>query len=498
LTDQSHEASEDHGHADAITIVGIPTCDRPTSVIACIESYVENCRRHGRNPEFVITDDSADANSRNRTRAALQDIEKRSGVRIRYAGRPERRRFAEVLARESGIPAEIVDFGLAGDDRCGLSTGANRNSLLLDSVDALALSVDDDTLCQIATAPGGTDAPSSLSFFAGYDPTEFWFFPDRATATGSVSFIGNDVLGCHEAWLGHDMVGGNGSLQAGGRVAITLNGLVGDSGMASPRYYLTLSGASRDRLVTSQDAYRSAFRSREVLRTVRLPTLCATPFFMTTFFGFDNRSLLPPFFPVQRNADGIFGLVLQKCVEDSRTAFLPSVLLHAPPSPRLFEPDQAWTDARTMRMADVVIACIFGHEANRAGGTDATRLIELGRFLRELGSLKLRDFEAHVLMLQQYRTMAFITALQSQLQIHAGPDFWAKDVKRMVQQMLQGTSAGDMSVPRDMWHERDVDGVRRLVQELITRFGALLEAWPAMVDAARRLRANGYRATDPV
>ena len=51
---------------------------------------------------------------------------------------------------------------------------------------------------------------------------------------------------------------------------------------------------------------------------------------MTTFFGFDNRLLLPPFFPVQRNADGIFGLVLQKCVDGSRVAFLPSVLLHAP------------------------------------------------------------------------------------------------------------------------------------------------------------------------
>jgi hypothetical protein len=62
-----------------------------------------------------------------------------------------------------------------------------------------------------------------------------------------------------------------------------------DSGMASPRYYLTLTGASRDRLVASPQAYRSAFESREILRSVRQPTITAGPFCMTTFLGLDNR-----------------------------------------------------------------------------------------------------------------------------------------------------------------------------------------------------------------
>jgi hypothetical protein len=110
--------------------------------------------------------------------------------------------------------------------------------------------------------------------------------------------------------------------------------------MASPRYYLSLAGASRERLIASPNAYRSAFRSREVLRTVRRPTVSAGPFCMTTFLGFDNRLLLPPFFPVQRNADGVFGLVLQKCVNGSHVGFLPSVLLHRPVAPRAFAPDE--------------------------------------------------------------------------------------------------------------------------------------------------------------
>jgi len=282
-------------------------------------------------------------------------------------------------------------------------------------------------------------------------------------------------------------------------VAITLNGLVGDSGMASPRYYLSLAGASREHLVASPSVYRSAFRSREVLRTVRRPTFSAGPFCMTTFLGFDNRMLLPPFFPVQRNSDGIFGLLLQKCVEGSRVAFLPSALLHRPVAPRAFAPDEIWTDTGGVRMADVVIACVLAHDGGRAPLTDATRLVQLGQYLRGLGALTLSDFEAQVRRMQQYRTMAFITVLESQLQMYgASPRFWADDVRRMIELLSHATSAEDYLVPRDLRREHDVEDVRRLSQDLVAKFGELLEAWPTIVAAARRLRANGCRLTNPI
>src|SRR6185503_7894215 len=97
-------------------------------------------------------------------------------------------------------------------------------------------------------------------------------FADHDSAIESTPLVDIDVLRCHEALLGSEVAGvGDGA--ASGRVAITLHGLVGDSGMSSPRYYLSLAGASRERLVASPNAYRSAFQSREVLRTVRRPTL---------------------------------------------------------------------------------------------------------------------------------------------------------------------------------------------------------------------------------
>jgi hypothetical protein len=468
------------------------TKNRVTGMVACLESYFKNCQRHGRAVEFVVTDDSRSAEV---TRAALETLAPRSPAGIQYAGWHEKIRFADALSSESAVPLEIIRFALLGDERCALSTGANRNSLLLDTVDTLVLSVDDDTQGRIAAPP---DADDALAFFSGYDPTEFWFFADHDSAVESMPFVDIDVLRCHEELLGSE-VADVGDRAASGRVAITLHGLVGDSGMSSPRYYLSLAGASRERLVASPNAYRSAFQSREVLRTVRQPTLSAGPFCMTTFFGFDNRVLLPPFFPVQRNADGIFGLVLQKCVDGNHVAFLPSVLVHKPAAPRAFAPDEIWTDTESVRMADIVIACVLGHQVGSAPLTAATPLVQLGQYLQQVGSLKLSDFEAHVRSLQQYRTMAFITVLQSHLHMYgAAPRFWADDVTRMIELLSKATSTEDYIVPRDLRHGHDAEEARRLSQELVAKFGELLEAWPAIVAAARRLRANGCRLTDPI
>ena len=132
-----------------ITAVGIVTRGRADSLCACIESYLENCRDHERAPEFIVTDDSPDGDARVGTRSALQHLRDQSGASIRYGGRAERIRFAEELARAAAVPIDVIRFGLIGDDRCSLTTGANRNSLLLDTLDRLVLSVDDDTRCRI-------------------------------------------------------------------------------------------------------------------------------------------------------------------------------------------------------------------------------------------------------------------------------------------------------------------------------------------------------------
>jgi hypothetical protein len=114
--------------------------------------------------------------------------------------------------------------------------------------------------------------------------------------------------------------------------------------------------------------------------------------------------------------------------------------------------------------------------------------------LQWLGSLDLPDFEAYVRDVQNFRNFAFITALHGQLHAYgASPGFWADDVRRMIDVMSKAPTAEDYLIPRDLLPGGGGEAARRLGQELIGKFGALLEAWPTMVAAAHRLRANGCR-----
>jgi hypothetical protein len=215
---------------------------------------------------------------------------------------------------------------------------------------------------------------------------------------------------------------------------------------------------------------------------------------MTTFLGLDNRDLLPPFFPVQRNSDGIFGLTLRKCVDASHVAFLPWILLHAPEPPRVFAPDEMWADAAAVRMADIVIASILDHQNLTGDAAVATRLADLGDHLRWLGSLDYPDFETRVRTQQQFRNFAFLTALHGQLHTYgASPTYWADDVSRMIDLISRASSAEDHLIPRDLRQGRDAGAARLLSQDLVAKYGELLLAWPVMVAAAKRLRDKGCR-----
>jgi len=476
-----------------IAVIGVVTHNRPTALVSCIDSYVSNCRKWDRAPEVVVMDDGDGGGAD--TRSVLQTIQARTGAPVRYAGLAEKGRYAEALARQSSVPRDVVDFALFGDPRARPCIGANRNGLLLDTVGALLFSADDDT-AGCAAALGGLD--DAVDFSHEYEPREFHFFPTRRAARDAAPAVDIDVLGANEALLGRTVTQPDGR-QA--RVLITIPGIVGDSGMGSPRFFLTLTGDSRVRLLASADGYASALRSREVVRTPRRVTIADTPFCMTTFLGLDNRDGLPPFFPVARNSDGIFGLTVRRAFEDSRVAFLPSLLLHAPLETRAFAGDEAWTEPARVRMADVLIATIAVHRPGEAAASAGNERVlqRIGSYLREVGALDIDDFTTFVASAQQLRNLTLINLLESRLREYGGaPDLWADDVRRTIDLLRLAPASRDYVAPRDLGGAATVADASRLSRELVSKFGRLLEAWPSLIDAARRLRDRGERVSEPV
>jgi hypothetical protein len=306
--------------------VGVPTRDRPDCLRRCLLSHLESGRRHGRDIDFMVVDDSTTAAARAANRELLGELAVRWEARFVYAGPEERAGFAEALVRKAGLPEAAVRFALLPDGGWPVATGSSRNALLLLTAGALLLQVDDDTLCRLAPAPG---ARPGLAFSQRPDPTEFWFPDGDGPLLPLSDPVGADLLAVHEGLLGTTVPGPN-----GGPVLATAAGVAGDSGMGTAVYFLLLDGASRNRLVRSPEVYRAALTGRRLLRAVSQATVCRPGYSMALNLGLDNRRLLPPFLPVMRNQDGVFAALMRACFPDSLFGFLPWTVVHEPPTPR--------------------------------------------------------------------------------------------------------------------------------------------------------------------
>lgn len=149
-------------------------------------------------------------------------------------------------------------------------------------------------------------------------------------------------------------------------------------------------------------------------------------------------------------------------------------------------------------MADVVIDCMMTAAIPAGTDSDAARAVQLGAHLRHVGTMVPRDFDAFVRSAQQHRAAAFTTVLSGQLQTFgSSPAYWVEDVKRLIERLAQAPARPDFTVPTDLRVRHDVADARRLSQELVVKFGELLDAWPAVVDAATRLSLAGSRLSMP-
>lgn len=494
-----------------ITAIGLVTRNRLDVLLRAVASYAENAREHGREVEIVVTDDSPAPPARATTRTALGELGRRVGLRVLHGGLEEKAAFAAALARESGVGPAVIEFALFDPETCDVTIGANHNALALATAGERVFSADDDTVCRLARMPGA----AGLALHAGPEPTEFHFFPHRAAALDALPAEAADLLALHEGLLGRrvaDVVAAAlargesveiappmlRAMRGDGRVAVTLNALLGDSGMGSPRYYLGLEGPSRERLVRSEKTYAWARATRELARGARATTVSDTSFCMGAFLALDHGQLLPPFFPVCRNSDGVFGVTVRAVREADYLGFLPWTLLHAPREARRYDTEAPWRHGTGISTADLVITAIASFPPPPGETDGAARMRLLGGHLRRLAGLPWCDLDERIRLDRYRRAVLWASGLEERLRAHGGaPPAWADDVRRALDHAGETLEAETYTVPRELAAGRPPDDARALAQRLLRRYGELLEAWPVLTEAARRLRAREERLVRP-
>ena len=500
----------------SISSLIITTRDRITHVQQCLASYIENNEKHGRRPDYIVLDDSRSKDQGAKLRAALAPLAA-AGARISCAGMEEKARFADELVRASKgdeLPADVVSFALFGDEAYTRTVGANRNALLMAAPGELCMMTDDDTVCR----PGVlNEADAALALSSMKDPTVCRFYADRKQLVQSVRTTDVDVFACHEKLLGRSIAAclsslGPGSVldlerinpdsvhyfgRASKSVKATAAGFLGDSGMDSAHFVLELRGESRDPVMQSKKMYARARESREVFRSVSRYTISDGAVFIPMNAGVDNRSLLPPFLPVGRNSDGIFAMTLRVCAEQALIGHIPFAVLHAPPEGRRYARNADSIAAPGLPEILSAITHAFTFPPGHADISD--RLSDFGEFLVDVGSLKTADFRGYVESVWVASASRYIGYLEYLLDLYHGePEYWAEDVQLFIEGLTDFTVHQSAAAPRELLETQSPDQAVETCRGVVRRFGELLQWWPVMDGAARRLREAGVRLVRPI
>lgn len=499
-------AEAEADEAPTLDRVAVITSDRPANLAACLRSYRE---RYGADLELIVFDDSVDIATRAENRRVAAQAA--AGGPILYAAEEEKRQLVTELAARSGVDPDVVRAAVAEFDGCTFHVGANRNAVLLDAAGGAVLMVDDDTTARAAYP---ADARAGLRVSSRYDPWSLHFFARVEDALDAADWQDADLLAWHRRFLGRSLAAcafgpaargellpldsdgvalnldeADAALITGfsrgrGRVVATSAGVAGDSGMGFPLYFLWLHGPARERMFEKYESYRA---TRAVHRCADVATISNTQLFMGAHVAFDVRATIPPFPPVLRNSDGVFGQLLRTCAPESYTAFLPWLIEHTPPVARPADFERVVHSVAHVRANDIIRDLAHAYDPAPGVADAAVRLRAFGRYLSSLGAMPPVDFDAQV----RYQIMAAvghrIEALTRAIDRNSGqPAQWAEDCAAVVTEGLRALTDDELVVA-------DIPGAtpderHRRFQRLLYRFGRLIDAWPALLEAAVDLR----------
>ena len=477
----------------AITCVAIVTKNRLPLLRRCLVGILNNRRAWGRTYRLAVFDDSVDTHHRTATHGMIAQLAREYGAPIIYVDIEAKRRFIDAVASRVGIDRHVVEFGFLGGADREPTYGANVNSFLMHVGGELALCLDDDVVCRVASAPGAR--LDTLHFSQESDPTEFRFYPTRQAALEAAGDEGIDIARVHETALGKDL----GSLATGyekdrvsatlsarltrslmlgkGTVATTWMGLAGDNAMGCPHDLLLLDDACLDGLAATMRSDQHNI-TRDVVRSSRETTVTCGGRFMKTVFGADRRTLLPPFMPRFRNSDGLFSVCAPLCLPHGYFAHLPFVIAHDPSEERRWVREDLWQRAGTIRINDLLCGALYD-ALPLLGHTDdvAQRTVSLGRYCEMLGKQPypvFRDFmRSQFVRVQHERLARLVERLDTRR-----PSRWTGAIHRQIKR-IEGALNEDSFAPSDIQpRSSSSDEPLQRVHRLVREFGHLLAAWP--------------------
>lgn len=485
-------------------VLAVITWERPEALARCLDSMARHCALEACSRLYVI-DDSRSPEVMAKNRASTAALASRAALPVHYMGAGEQADFMSRIIAQAPTLEEPLRFLV---DRQRWSThwtsGLARTVALLLSVGERLLVLDDDILCEVFEPyrqAGG------VSF--GDAVREAAFFRDNAEWQGFRATTGTDPLARHSRVLGLGLADALSALQltsldegsfAGATVAfleqldgeapvlVTECGSLGDPGTVVTNWLTSLDGESRARLLADEGTVRNALQTRNYWHGRSRPHI-AMRSNMSQLTGLDNRRLLPPYIPVMRGEDGLFGCMLE-FMHPRRV-----VLDQAWAVPHLPIPARRWSEVDSAFNTDTTFPTfILGMLIERPPQSDfqdpVRRLGRVAGQFEELSELDHRRVMARFIDQRlESRASRYVHLKKLRAECAGAPQPWLDYLDQAISALnllladnpveaeLRGYPS-QLSGPRlsDWW------------QDFWKRFGHSLRAWPALRQAARHCR----------
>ena len=333
----------------SIQTFAMTTASRPVALKRGLSSYLSNFKQFQREPRILVSDDGQqDAVSENQE--VLNQIRNEFGVSIEHLTHSGRQELIDGIA--DSTKKEAMKFLLFGDTTLGATYGANRNAIHFLTKGQKVFSADDDTIA--STYLTSNYRPGIA--FSGTEHQDYKHFANRNEAKKTLVALEKDIIhefsqvgeNLHSLLAAHtknsssvlkglDQSCWSEVLDHQSRVLMAMGGLVGDNGSGASYSYLFANDEEEKRIFASPQHFSILSKSREIVKSSDHIRLSHKGPFMTTFFSYDNRLDLFPFFPNFRMEDELFRLLNLTLVPCSKIAYLPLILEHSPIEQRVYE-----------------------------------------------------------------------------------------------------------------------------------------------------------------
>ena len=450
-------------------VVAIITWERPQALERLLESIVANCDTQKVHRLYVI-DDSRKAENISQNRALVEAFASRVETTSQYFGQDEQQALLNDLSKRLPEHESAIHF-LADQSRWRdlWTAGLNRNLALLLSCGHRLVMMDDDSICDVYDPPW---PKPSITF--SDDPREADFFATEQDWAHLHQPINPDPVSRHMQCLGLPFseavaVLGQGNLKPAGLanatalqiselepnspVLMTECGSLGCPGTTSNTWLPNMASNSLKRMLKSEQKTTNALTKRKLWSGRNHPHF-APRANMSQITGFDNRHMLPPYLPIMRAQDRLFGYMLDFIFPSAVTLDYPWAIPHLPLPEREwqnkalnFTPSDSFPVFFFEKILEYKSSCLSDSPTDRLANLSAwfekmstasseslsdmyrdTRLRDDSDRLEQLGGL-LADTESVPVNWQNYLRNG-VTQLNKDLQVSSREDFAVKGLPK--------------------------------------------------------------------